>query len=153
MSMFGLPQGMNLGMLAGLAGGGGSQYITPGQQYEQMRRNPGYSDQQARAASGLDALNQQYQQELSSLRQQASRTARQLAGPLADARKYLSQSGGMSNPQEQRQLMDLMGSDLSSVAQMGRGGISGGRFYDDMLPFVDRYNQLRSQYQSMGLRI
>jgi len=155
-----LPAGFNLGSLAGLLGGGSS--MNPGQSYQQMMRtNPYQSSQAAREASGLTAASAQYQQELNRLQDEAARASRtMLAGaPKGYTSKYV---GDVMSGTEQAALFDLMGRraggtatgpihdfGLSRVGGVGRGS----QYWQDMLPFVDRYNQLRDQYRGMGVRV
>ena len=164
MSMFGgfnLPAGFNLGSLAGLLGGG--SYMNPGQSYQQMRsRNPYHSSQYAREASGLNAVTSQYEQELKRLQDEAARASRtMLAGaPTGYTRKNV---GDVMSGGEQRALFDLMTNgprDSSGVARNVDFGLSrvggvgrGSQYWQDMLPFVDRYNQLRDQYRGMGVGV
>jgi hypothetical protein len=156
MSMFGgvnLPAGFNLGSLAGLLGGG--SYMNPGQSYQQMMRtNPYQSSQAAREASGLNAASAQYQQELKRLQDEAARASRTM---LAGAPKeYTSKNvGDVMSGTEQAALFDLMGRRAGGMDfGLSRGGVArGSQYWQDMLPFVDRYNQLRDQYRGMGVGV
>lgn len=164
MSMFGgfnLPAGFNLGSLAGLLGGGSS--MNPGQSYQQMMRtNPYQSSQAAREASGLNAASAQYAEELKRLQDEAARASRTM---LAGAPKgYTSKNvGDVMSGAEQSALFSLMSSgprDSRGVARnvdfgLGRvgGAARGSQYWQDMLPFVDRYNQLRDQYRGMGVGV
>lgn len=156
MSMFGgvnLPAGFNLGSLAGLLGGGSS--MNPGQSYQQMMRtNPYQSSQAARQSSGLDEASAQYQQELKRLQDEAARASRtMLAGaPKEYTSKYV---GDVMSGTEQAALFDLMGRRAGGM-DFGLGPTGAGRgsqYWQDMLPFVDRYNQLKDQYRGMGVRV
>jgi hypothetical protein len=153
-SGFNLPAGFNLGSLAGLLGGGSS--MNPGQSYQQMMRtNPYQSSQAAREASGLNAASAQYQQELKRLQDEAARASRtMLAGaPKGYTSKYV---GDVMSGTEKAALFDLMGRRAGGMdfglSRVG-GAARGSQYWQDMLPFVDRYNQLRDQYRGMGVGV
>jgi hypothetical protein len=138
MSMFGLPAGMNLGMLSGLFGSQQPMSVSPFG--AQGGPNPQYQDAMGK-----------YQKELSDLRKQAERAGRQLVGEASKNKKYLQESVGTATGQEQAQLRELLGNTVMPLGPQGMSPRS--QYYTDMLPFVDRYNQLQDQYRAMGLRI
>lgn len=132
-------QNMDIGSLANMFSsplGGGAK---PQFNYQNFAQGPAFDYNQQ-----MQASNKQYEADLAKLRKEAARSARNLLGT-GKNRNYLNKTSDTP----------VSGSDksvLRSLVDVGNLGINLGsmsptsRYYNDMLPFVDRYNALQAQY-------
>lgn len=148
-SGFNLPSGFNLNALAGLFGGAAPS-MNPGQAYAQARRSgSGESDYALRERTGVNAAYAQYEKELKQLQDQAGRASRLLianSGKNPMERQKYTLGGGFGDATTSRE-----NSILFKLAGPTGGIGRGSKWFQDMLPFVDRYNQLRGQFEGLGL--
>lgn len=146
------PMGISLGDLQSLmarSGASAQPALNPYQVFQQMRReNPAASSQMQRQASGYSQLGSDYESDFNRLRQEAQRVSRQLLGSNRQDRNY-------ANP---RSMKDYAGAAFGGysprmAADLGIIGANpSSRYMQDMLPYLDRYNQLRQQYEDRGYR-
>jgi hypothetical protein len=132
-------QTMDLGRLANMFSSGMGAPKQPKFNYENFQFGPQFDyNQQTQAA------NKNYEADLSKLRKEAIRGAQGLIGK-GKNRKYLNNTAAApvsaSDKATLRSLVDVgnIGINLGSMSPTSQ-------YYNDMLPFVDRYNALQAQY-------
>jgi hypothetical protein len=150
-----VPYGISLGDLQALMakyGAPAQQASNPYQIYQQMSRdNPAASSQIFREASGYGQLARDYNRDFKRLKSEAQRAGKQLLGANKSNKDYSQKSVGAS----------FGGYDPRRAYELNFfGGVNAGagpdwkssQFMQDMLPYLDRYNQLRQQYEDRGYR-
>jgi len=132
-------QSMDLGRLANMFSSSMGPPKKPQFNYQNFQYGPQFDyNQQTQAA------NKNYEADLSKLRKDAMRSAQGLIGK-GKNRKYLNNTAATpvsaSDKATLRSLVDVgnMGTNLGSMSPTSQ-------YYNDMLPFVDRYNALQAQY-------
>jgi len=134
------------------------QAMNAGDRYRQMRReNPAASSQEQARASGYSALREQYGKDFRRLREEAQRASKQLIGAQGGYQEQSKYLGGTMtskpvgaafggyDPRFAQDLGILAGNAWNPASKRSQ-------YYQDMIPYLDRYNQLRRQYEDMGMR-
>jgi hypothetical protein len=132
-------QSMDLGRLATMFSSGMGAPNQARFNYQNFAHGPQFDyNQQSQARS------KQYDTDLAKLRKEAARTAQGLIGK-GKNRKYLNNTAAApvnaTDKATLRSLVDVgnIGINLGSMSPTSQ-------YYNDMLPFVDRYNALQAQY-------